>query len=172
MKRYEYQMKNLLATLAKGFGIGLVVSFLLALLIEGGFSISVIGYALLIDLIVGSLISMFMTSSSGTQGGLANAAVNAGRGMIGGLFSAGFGGGVGMVFFIIELFFYGIIAGVLFLFAAISFPLTIVYTLVMFLIEKFKGEIDDGVADILDKIVPVVAFVITAIIIILIIKNG
>lgn len=172
MKRYESQLKALLGALAKGFAIGLVVSIILVMFIEGGFSFSALGKGILLDLFIGSLISMFTTSSSGTQNNLVNASVNIAKGMIGSIFSVGYGWGIGMAFFILKFVFYGIIAFVLFVFAAISFPLTIVYTVIMYLIERLKGSIDDSLADILDKIVPIVAFIVTAFIVYVVIKNG
>ena len=167
MKRYEYRLKQLGKGIAIGYGIGVAVAVVIECLLKGS-----VTEGFYVTLLVGSIISIFKTSSSGAQSGLVNAAVNVGRGMVGSIFSSGLGFGVGMLIFGLKFLIYGAIACILFAFAAISFPLTIIYTIIMYMIEKFKGEIDDSIANTLDNIVPIAAFVITVFLICLVIRSG
>lgn len=163
MGRYESKLKNLIGITIKGYGIGYIISLILGCFISGGFSWDMFGNALVLDVIIGSSIAIYMATSSGMQNSLATVAINAGKGMLGSAFSAGFGWGFGMVISICKLVIFGMIALALFLFAAISYPLTLIYTAVMYLIERKNGEIDETMAELLDKVVPVIAAIVTAI---------
>lgn len=164
MGRYASKLKDIIGITIKGYGVGYIISLILGYFILGGFSWSMFGDALVLDVFVGSGIVLFKSGSSGMQNTLASAAVNAARGMLGSVFSAGFGWGIGMVFFVCKLVFFGVIAVVLILFAMISYPVNVLYTTVMYLIEKYKGDIDDELADTLDKWVPIIGVVIVIIV--------
>ena len=79
--------------------------------------------------------------------------------LVGGVF-----GGIGIVLFVLACMVLAIPMIVLILYLLISYPLSIIYTVVMYFVEKAKNGIDENVSNWLDKIVPVLSAIIIVII--------
>lgn len=172
MKRYEEQLKNMLIYLAEGFGIGLIGGFILSWINYKEICGDFFGMGLVLGILIGGAASMILMSAKGVKNAAANSALGIIRNMFGGLFTAGVGSGLLLFIFLLKMMLYIIIALILFLFMMISFPLTIIYTVVMYFVEKRGKDIDADTADKLDKIVPIIAFVITALILYILFKGG
>ena len=158
MKVYEARLKELLKTIGISYAIGLIVAILLAL-IAGGATPLLGPDTVLITAVVGSAVGIFMVNKSEVRVGILNTCIKMASGLFGTIFSAGFGSVVGLMLFMIKLVCAAVVGMFLLLFAVISFPVTIVYTLVMFLIERYVGEIPGGIGSMLDQAVPLVVVI-------------
>ena len=172
MKRYEEQLNKMLVFLGIGYGVGVIAAFVLSWLSYKEICSDFFMMGIVLWILIGSAISMIIISTRGIQNAAVNASVGIIRSMFGGLFTAGIGSGLLLFIFILKIMAYLMITLVLALFMIVSFPLTIIYTVVMYFMEKSGKEISDDTADTLDKIVPVAAFIITAILLYVIFKSG
>lgn len=168
MKRYESQLKGMLRILEISYIIGLVLAIICAIANYKSFSITILGEAIVLGLLFGSFIAVIWTCIVGKGSRFTNYAINIITSLFGGLFGAGFGSMFLIIFFAIKFFVYILVAIIFALFLIISFPVSITYMTIMYFIEKNKGEINDALADKLDKIVPLTAGVLTIVIVILI----
>lgn len=158
MKRYEYQMRELLFAMLKGYGIGIILSALAAAsMVSQGLLSNVVTGALGLDLVFGSMATMFFLGSTEVKAGFSGALIGLLKAMFGSLLFSGFFSlnPMFMLFFLLKFMFCLIAASLILVVSIVLFPITVVYTVVMFLIEKFKGPIDDDLGDILDKLVPI-----------------
>lgn len=155
MNTYSERLRELLKTIGKSYVIGLVVAVVFEVLTMGGLERVRIDAIVGFTIVFGSLIGIFLVNKSGVRVGILNTAIKAVTSVFGGMVFAGVGSGIGMVFFVFRLMFGLIVGGILLGFAVICFPVTILYTFVMFLIEKFVGEIDPQIGAILDNVVPI-----------------
>ncbi len=167
---FAYRMKMMGRFLLIGYGIGLALGFAFCFLIKAKPQAFVIE-ALVFGFIFGTIISAFIMASKGSVNSLASKGLSILKGMFVGLLSSFSPNPVFILILFVKLVFDILLAIGLTLFITVSFPLTVLYTVVMFLIEKFGKEFEDSTIQILDKIVPVVSFIIAAVITIGILKS-
>ena len=169
--RYQEQMREMLISLALGYGVGYVLSQILTCLVVSGFTLAAFLSALLIDILLGSIISIIIMANKGLAAAhLYSLLFSLGKSVIYTLISAICGSTLGVVLFCLLMFVLAVPAISIIIYMAISFPLTIVYITVMYFIEKARNGISDNVADWLDRIVPIVSGLLTLFLGILIIQ--
>lgn len=169
---YEDRFKELLIITAKGFGIGLVISIILTALIGvsgvGDFICVVFAFTI----VCGSIVSIIVCSRTGAQGYMSGAVAHLWNGMKGMFFGGVLGGNAFfLIFGIIKLFIGIVIMIPVGLFMALSYFFNLIYLGIMCLLEK-KSKLEDKaeLCETLDKLVPIMAGIVTVIIGILIIK--
>lgn len=169
--RYQEQMKNLLKSLAIGHGIGLVVSFLLGWLAMGEIEESTFIFTVCFDLFVGTAISIlvFMRYKSSVTA-FFNMILSFLKTAFLAVFGTCIGTPIGWVFLALFVVVFAIPVLFVLIYMIISFPLTIIYITIMFIVEKIKKSISDRAANILDKIVPVISGILSILIVVLILK--
>ena len=170
---YRETFKDLLKTTTKGFVIGAFISTLLTVVFfketnVGLFIQDVIGC----DIIIGSIASIIICSKSGMQGILGGAASHLWSGIkeifFGGIFE---GGAVFMIFGIIKLIIGLFIMVPVAIFMASSYFFNLIYFGIMSILEK-KNMLENksGLCNLLDKLSPVLAGVVTLVWCVMIIK--
>lgn len=171
MKRYEAQLDYLKKLLLIDFIAGLVLSIAACFLL-GAFELSIdtLFEIILFGFVFGSLITVIRMNKGGTD----KVGVSIFK-VIGSLVripAFSFNSGL-LGLQILKFMFSMFLLLVVLTFEVVATPVTIIYIVVMYFIEKNK-EIDDSVADILDKVVPVVGSIIFIALIILCINvaNG
>lgn len=155
--RYCEQLKGILKSLAIGYGIGGVLAFFFSLLIEGGFTSNVFPITIACLFIFGSVIGIIMVMRKGMAFTIViSSCVKVAKMAFTTMVSAAFGFGIlGLVIFIIPMAIFCVLASVMAMYVLVSFPITVLFVVIMAAIEKFITQIPDNVADLLDKIVPV-----------------
>ena len=172
MKRYEMQLDNMLIYLGEGYVIGLVIAFIISWISYKEICVDFFGMGVVLAILIGSAISMILMSAKGIQ----NAALNMSFGFIKNLFSsffsAGFGSGLLLFISFLKFMFCIFVSMIIFLYMMVSFPLTILYTVIMYFVEKAGKDIDESTANKLDKLVPIISFLITALILYILFKGN
>ena len=169
---YETRFKELLKTTAKGFGIGLVISIVLVLLMGIRVPGDFIGLTSIFTILFGSGISLVICSKTGAQGFMSGAVSRLWVGIKALFFGSIWGGsGILILFGIIKLFIGVIIMVPVGLYMAVSYFLNLIYLGIMCLLEKKEKLTDkDDLCAVLDKIVPVISLVVVAVLCVSIIK--
>jgi len=170
---YEDRFKELLVTTAKGFGIGVVISIVLTALIGASGVGEFIGAVIAFTIIFGSIISIIICSKTGAQGYMSGAVAHLWTGMKSLFFGSLLGGNVFfLVFGIIKLFIGIIIMIPVGIFMALSYFFNLIYLGIMYLLEK-KNKLEDKaeLCELLDKLAPVLAGIVTVVFCIMIIKG-
>lgn len=160
MGKYESSLKQLLKIMAIGYGIGFIVSLVVVFLMKDPLLES-IAYILFFTTVVGSFATVIMSMKAST--GLFALEMSR-KAMISVIGTLATGASWGPIFFLIFIICVLVMLGIA-IFVAVSFPLTFIYTLIMFIIEKCGARIPDLVSDILDKIVPIVSFCIAVVVV-------
>ncbi len=158
-KRYQRQLVSLMKTIAIGYVFGLVIAFALVMILGGGhMDFQALGG---ITVIAGGIVSAFMLSKAGINNALVDYLLKVAGNLFKGLLAGGFGFGLVMVLFIFKMIVCGLIAFAILLFIALLLPTTIIYTLIMFILERCGLEISDETGKKLDYIVPLITVVLT-----------
>ena len=170
---YEDRFKELLVTTAKGFGIGLVISIILTAIMGVSGVGDFIGIVLAFTIVFGSIVSIIICSKNGTQGYMSSAVDHLWQGMKGLFFGSLLGGNVFLlVFGIIKLFIGIVIMIPVGVFMALSYFFNLIYLGIMTIFEK-KNKLEDkaDLCELLDKLAPVLAGIVTILFCIMIIKG-
>lgn len=168
--RYQEQMKNLLKSLAIGYGIGLIVSFLLGWLAMGGIESSTFVFTFCFDLFIGTAISILVfTHYKSSTTAFYNMIFTFLKTVFLAVFGACIGTPIGWVFLALVCVILAVPLLIVMIYMIISFPLTVLY-IIMFIIEKLSKGIPDKVANILDKIVPILSGILTVLVAVAIIN--
>lgn len=157
---FSVRMQTLKLIMLKGYLIGFVIGIIICFLTK----IPLSGYAAILVLSglgIGSLICAFLLASKGATDSLAA------RGMafIKSMFRSMFANPGFIGLFVVKMIMDFLIALGIGLFIMISFPLTIVYTFIMFLLEKNGKRFKDSTIKLLDKVVPIVSTVIAIVVV-------
>ncbi|MBO4899210.1 MAG: hypothetical protein J5509_02875 [Lachnospiraceae bacterium] len=169
---YQERFKELLKYSGIGYGIGLVLSVILVMVIGYNGIGEFIGGVIVITIIVGSLISIVICSRSGVKGFMNGAITKIWSGIKHLFFGSLLGGGLGGLLLIIGIlkFFIGILIMIpIGLFMAVSYLLNLLYLGIMSGFEKRnKLEGKESLCKTLDKAVPVLSAIIVVILCMLI----
>ena len=160
---YESKFRNLLATTATGYGIGLVAAIALTFLF-GITGVDFITMVLVLTIIFGSVVSMIICAKMGTQGFLNAAVVKIWSGFKHMFFGAIVFSNV-PIFFVIGIFKF--IIGLLILipvgiYMAFSYLCNFIYLAIMFALERHHMlDNHERLCRILDFLVPILSGVLT-----------
>lgn len=162
---YGQKFKELLMATVKGFGIGLILSILLLNMTKMAQGTSqFVGYLIVFTILIGSCASIIICSKSGVQGFLSGAVSHIWNGIENLFFGSIFGGNIYFLVFGLIRFVIGVIIMIpVAIYMAVSYFLNLIYYGIMALLER-NNKLDDksDLCEKLDKLVPVMSFVIVA----------
>lgn len=164
MGTYEMELKQM------GWKIG--ISFAIASILGIVFSITSdafatsfnygIGNALAIGIMLGSLIAIFWTSKNNMIPSLANLALGVVKNLFWACVHSSFSNGlIGMAFSLIGALICMALGFVVLLFLSISFPLTLVFLIVMTVLERMDRLPSEEITAVLNKSMPVISGVVS-----------
>ena len=161
MKRYETQLKNLGKLLLVNYGIGFVGAIVLAILIKDKNILNIIFELVFFGFLFGSIITVVRMNTKGVEtAGIASFKILSSLIKFPSFSFSSIFSGFQFVKIVVSIF---LLIGIV-LFEIVATPVTIIYIIVMYFIEK-KKEISESLADTLDKVIPVIGAIITIIMI-------
>lgn len=159
MGTYEMELKQMGKKIGISFAIASILGIVFSITSDAfanSFSYGV-GNALAIGIMLGSLIAIFWTAKSNMMPSLANLALGVVKNLFWGCVHSMFTNGlIGMAFCLLGAFICLILGFVVMLFLSISFPLTLVFLIVMTVLERMERLPSEEITAVLNKSMPVV----------------